>query len=154
MVATMKKASWILLTLLGIAITLISLVSASRAYNRADDYGSSGIRVSEIAGGREDVTTALRGIRGTAAAMAAAYGVLFLTIVLVPYRRGDVWAWWALLAGSTTVLVIVFAAHSDPRLDGRRRSGGHSIHFDNPGSFARRPPAEEIADASPTRAPS
>ena len=107
MVATMKKASWILLALLGTAITLISLVSASRAYNRADDYGSSGIRVSEIAVGREDVTTALRGIRGTAAAMAAAYGVLFLTIVLVPYRRGDVWAWWALLAGSTTVLVIV-----------------------------------------------
>ncbi len=109
MVATMKKASWILLTLLGIAITLISLVSASRAYNRADDYGSSGIRVSEIAGGREDVTTALRGIRGTAAAMATAYGVLFLTIVLVPYRRGDVWAWWALLAGSSTMLAVVLA---------------------------------------------
>jgi peptidoglycan/LPS O-acetylase OafA/YrhL len=107
MVATMKKASWILLTVLGVAITLISLVSASRAYNRADDYGSSGIRVSEIAGGREDVVNALRGIRGTSAAMATAYGVLFLAIVLVPYRRGEVWAWWALLAGSTTVLVVV-----------------------------------------------
>jgi hypothetical protein len=36
-----------------------------------------------------------------------AYGVLFLAIVLGPYRRGDVWAWWALLAGSMTVLAIV-----------------------------------------------
>ncbi len=41
------------------------------------------------------------------AAFAAAYGVLFLAIVLGPYRRGDVWAWWALFAGSMTVLAIV-----------------------------------------------
>ena len=32
--------------------------------------------------------------------------MLFLAIVLTPYRRGDVWAWWALVAGSATVLVI------------------------------------------------
>jgi hypothetical protein len=33
--------------------------------------------------------------------------VLFLAMVLGPYRRGDVWAWWALFAGSMTVLAIV-----------------------------------------------
>ena len=25
---------------------------------------------------------------------------MFLTIVLVPYRKGEVWAWWALLIGT------------------------------------------------------
>jgi len=59
-----------------------------------------------VAAGREEVATALRGIRGTSAAFAAAYGVLYLAIVLTPYRRGDVWAWWALFAGSATVLAI------------------------------------------------
>ena len=102
----MKKASWIALTVAGAAVTLISLVSAAHAYNKGDNYGIGGTRVSEVAAGREAVASALRGIRGTSAAVAAAYGVLFLTIVLVPYRRGEVWAWWALFAGSMTMLAI------------------------------------------------
>jgi len=102
----MKKASWIVLTVAGTAFIVISLVSAIHAYNKGDDYGIGGVRVSKVAAGREAVATALRGIRGTSAAFATAYGVLFLAIVLTPYRRGDVWAWWALFAGSSTVLVI------------------------------------------------
>ena len=76
----MKKASWILLTVAGAAL--------------------------RIADGREAVASGLRGVRGTSAAFAAAYGVLYLAIVLVPYRRGEVWTWWALFAGSLTVLAI------------------------------------------------
>jgi hypothetical protein len=102
----MKKASWIVLTVAAVAFILLSLVSAIHAYNRSDDYGIGGTRVSRVAEGRETVATALRGIRGTSAAFAAAWGVLYLAIVVVPYRRGEVWAWWALLAGSTTVLAI------------------------------------------------
>jgi hypothetical protein len=102
----MKKASWIILAVAGTAFILISLVSAIHAYNRGDDYPIGGVRVSKVAAGREEVATALRGIRGTSAAFAAAYGVLYLAIVLTPYRRGDVWAWWALFAGSVTVLAI------------------------------------------------
>ncbi len=102
----MKKASWIVLAVAGAAFILVSLVSATHAYNTGDDYGIGGTRVSKVAAGRETVATALRGIRGTSAAFAAAYGVLFLAIVLTPYRRGEVWAWWALFAGSVTVLAI------------------------------------------------
>jgi hypothetical protein len=102
----MKKASWIVLAVAGTAFILISLVSAIHAYNRSDDYGIGGVRVSKVAAGREEVATALRGIRATSAAFAAAYGVLYLAIVLTPYRRGDAWAWWALFAGSATVLAI------------------------------------------------
>jgi hypothetical protein len=103
----MKKASWILLTLAAVSVIAVSLISAAHAYNTADDYGIGGMRVSQVASGREAVRTGLRGIRGTSAAFAAAYGVLFLAIVLGPYRRGEAWAWWALLAGSATVLAIV-----------------------------------------------
>jgi hypothetical protein len=102
----MKKASWIVLTVAAVAFILLSLVSAIHAYNRSDDYGIGGTRVSRVAEGRETVATALRGIRGTSAAFAAAWGVLYLVIVVVPYRRGEVWAWWALLAGSSTALAI------------------------------------------------
>ncbi len=103
----MKKASWILLTLLGIAITFFSLVSAVHAYWTDDDYRVGPLRVSEVAPGDPRVATALRGIRGTAAAFGAAYGVLFLAIVLGPYRLGEVWAWKALLAAGLTQSVIV-----------------------------------------------
>jgi hypothetical protein len=106
----MKKASWIVLAVAGTAFILVSVVSASRAHNTGDDYGICGVRLSKVAADREGVASALRGIRGTSAAFAAAYGVLFLAIVLTPYRRGDVWAWWALFAGSLTVLAIVLLA--------------------------------------------
>ena len=103
----MKKASWILLTVLGVVITLLSLVSAVHAYWTSDDYGIGASRVSKVAGGNAGVATALRGIRGTSAAFGAAYGVLFLSIVLGPYRRGDVWAWKALLVAGLTQFVLV-----------------------------------------------
>ncbi|MBX7223679.1 MAG: hypothetical protein K1Y36_27440 [Blastocatellia bacterium] len=103
----MKKASWIVLTVLGIAITFFSLVSAFHAYRTNDDYGIGGSKVSKISGGDPGVETALRGIRGTSAAYAAAYGVLFLAIVLGPYRRGDLWAWKALFAAGLVQAVLV-----------------------------------------------
>ncbi len=103
----MKKASWIILTVLGVAITLISLVSAVHAYRTRDDYGIGPSRVSRVAGGDAGVATALRGIRGTSASYGVAYGILFLAIVLGPYRRGDVWAWKALLVAGLTQSVVV-----------------------------------------------
>jgi hypothetical protein len=103
----MKKASWILLTVLGVAITFFSLVSAVHAYRTGDDYGIGGSRVSKVSGGDAGVANALRGIRGTSAAFGAAYGVLFLAIVLGPYRRGEVWAWKALLIAGLTQCVLV-----------------------------------------------
>jgi predicted membrane metal-binding protein len=35
------------------------------------------------------------------------FATLFLVIVLGPYRRGEVWAWWALLSGMVTVSVLI-----------------------------------------------
>src|SRR5258706_13820312 len=103
----MKKASWILLTVLGVAITVLSLVSAVHAYRTDDDYPIRGSRVSKVSAGDAGLATALRGIRGTSAAFGAAYGVLFLAVVLGPYRRGDAWAWKALLIAGLTQCVLV-----------------------------------------------
>ncbi|HKQ05399.1 MAG TPA: hypothetical protein VJ464_09720 [Blastocatellia bacterium] len=103
----MKKISWILLAVVGVAVTLLSLISAVHAYRTSDDYGIGGLRVSKVAGGDASLETALRGIRGTSAAYGVAYGVLFLAIVLGPYRRGERWAWWALLVAGLTQFVLV-----------------------------------------------
>jgi hypothetical protein len=103
----MKKASWIILTVGGVAITLASLVSAVHAYRTGDNYGIGASSVSKVAGGDAGVATALRGIRGTSAAYGTAYGLLFLAIVLGPYRRGDAWAWKALLVAGLTQFVLV-----------------------------------------------
>ena len=63
--------------------------------------------MSKVAGGDAGLATALRGIRGTSAAYGAAYGILFLAVVLGPYRRGDAWAWWALLVAGLVQFVLV-----------------------------------------------
>src|SRR5262249_54449469 len=93
------------LTLLGAVLMLGGLASARLAYS-GGEYRVGPVTVSELAAGRPEAATALRGNRGTAAAYAVGYGVLFLSIVLGPYRRGETWAWWTLLAGGLAVSVV------------------------------------------------
>lgn len=101
----LKTASWVILTVLGALVVIFSLVSAWWAYG-GSNYPIGPTSVAQIATAHEGVGPALRAIRGTSAAYAAAYGVLFLAIVLGPYRRGEVWAWWAILGGVAVLAII------------------------------------------------
>jgi hypothetical protein len=105
----MKTASWILLAIVGSLLLLVSFASAGLAYRGEYTIGPGQVKVQDVAGSRPDVLEGLRGIRGTSAAYAAGYAVLFLAIVLGPYKRGDVWAWWALL-GALLLVVAISAA--------------------------------------------
>lgn len=94
----MKTASWVSLALVGVATLFFSFVSTVRAFGTYNDnFGGPGLR--QLSAGRPEVETALRSRRSTAAAYSAGFSTLFLLITVGPYRRGDVWAWWALLVG-------------------------------------------------------
>ena len=106
----MKTASWILLAVVGALMLLGSFASLYTAYaTGAPDPLTPSIMLDEVAAGRPEVATAIRARRGTAAAFAAAYAVLFLAVVLGPYRRGDAWSWWALLAAALTLGLLIMA---------------------------------------------
>ena len=108
MSAKLKIVSWVLLTIVGSLTLLGSLDSVYVAYvadAKIDQIGP--MNLSELAEGRKDLEIALRARRATAAAFATGYSLLFLTIVLVPYRRGDVWAWWTLLVGTLATTGII-----------------------------------------------
>ncbi len=107
MSSKLRLLSWILLALVGGLTLFGSLASVGVAYFAEDDPMGRVMPLSELAGDRDDVATMLRARRGTAAAFGAGYGLLFLVIALVPYRRGDVWAWWAILAGTIVVSGII-----------------------------------------------
>ncbi len=102
----MRKASWIVLAVLGVLTILVSFISANLAYRGV--YPVGGASITDIAAGREAVLLGLRGVRGTSAAFGAAFGVLLLSIVLGPYRGGEKWAWWAIF-GAYAMLVVVVA---------------------------------------------
>ncbi len=106
----MRTISWALLALVGLATLLGSLASANLAYRTGQDQFGT-VSLGELAAGRADVASVLRARRGTAAAYAAGFAVLFLFVVLVPYRRGEVWSWWAIL-----VSTLVFAALTVARI--------------------------------------
>lgn len=98
-------ASWIILLVVMGAITLISLQSLRIAYTRSPETLTQGFTTEQIREygnqirerGGEDAVKAFKGRRATAATWALGYGLLGIIVVLVPYRRGERWAWWALL---------------------------------------------------------
>jgi hypothetical protein len=94
-------ASWVLLVLLSSMLVLASLNSLYVAYFGPQDFITPTFSFDQlrVIGGEqgEEVIKALRGRRSTAATWALGYGLLALWVVLVPYRRGERWAWWALL---------------------------------------------------------
>jgi len=105
--STLRTASWILLALVGVMVLLVSMISANLAYR--GDYPVGGVSIADIASGRDAVLEGLRGSRGTAAAWGAAWAALFLSVVLGPYRRGDVATWWGLLASALVLGAVVGA---------------------------------------------
>ena len=103
----MKTASWVILLVAG-ALTLIgSLFSVGIAYVSLIEDRIGPATLTELSADRPEVATAVRARRGTAAAYGAGFATLFLAITLGPYRRGDVWAWWAILAGTLVVSVLI-----------------------------------------------
>jgi hypothetical protein len=101
----MRTASWVLLAVVGVMVLLTSFISANLAYR--GEYPIAGVSITDVASGREVVLLGLRGMRGTAAAWGAAWATLFLFVVLGPYRRGDVGAWWGILASALVLAAVV-----------------------------------------------
>jgi hypothetical protein len=91
--------SWILLAIVGALNVVGGHASAGVALGGGRDQIAS-TTVDELAGGRENVATALRARRLTAAAYAAAFGVMLPPRALSA-RRGL--GWWAVLAGTLTL---------------------------------------------------
>jgi hypothetical protein len=102
----MKTTSWVLLAFIAVVFLLYSLLQVSRAYGTYNER-LGGVRVSELGAGRPEVETAVRARRATAGACGAGFAMLFLLITVIPYRQGEVWAWWALLVGTLLVSVLI-----------------------------------------------
>ena len=126
----MKTASWVILTIVGVVTLLGSIASLYTAYapgTGARDQVGSGTTVQDLEAWRPDAATAIRARRGTAASFAAAYAVLFLAFVLGPYRRGDAFSWWAILAGALTLGLLT--ALRVPALGTRSGAGTGLVHL-------------------------
>ncbi|HXK08205.1 MAG TPA: hypothetical protein VMT70_01040 [Vicinamibacteria bacterium] len=104
---SLRTVSFVLLAIVGVLVMVASLGSATLAYRGT--FAIGGVSITDVASGREAVLLGLRGARGTAAAWGAGWAALFLAIVFGPYRRGDVAAWWGILA-SVVVLGAVAGA--------------------------------------------
>jgi hypothetical protein len=91
-------ASWVLLMVLSAGILLASVGSLQVAYSGAQDNLTAEVTFDQLSSvGGEEAIRAFRGRRVTAASWAVAYALLSMLVVVIPYRKGARWAWWALL---------------------------------------------------------
>ena len=95
---TLFTVGWVLLLLMAAALTLLSINSTYLPLAARPDDITSSVTLDDIgAKTSPEVATALRGRRVTAATWALAYGIMLWGVLLVPYKRGERWAWWAIL---------------------------------------------------------
>ena len=103
-------ASWVILLIVAALVTLASLGSAITAYTNQPDQLGSTLTLEKIREyGGDEAVQAHQGRRATAATYALGYALLSLWVVLVPYRRGERWAWWALLVSMAVSQLISIA---------------------------------------------
>ena len=107
MAKILRIISWVLLTLLCAMTLLFSVGSAGVGYSNADDQFGD-VTLTDLTDGDEQLKKIIHGRRITAASFAAAYATLLLLVVLIPYRRGEVWAWWAILIATLVLSVMIW----------------------------------------------
>jgi hypothetical protein len=91
-------ASWVILLLLFVATALLAVNSLVIAYTGAQDNLTATFTLEQLsAAGGEEAVKAFRGRRATASTWALGCALLGALVVLIPYRRGERWAWWGLL---------------------------------------------------------
>ncbi|HYP29621.1 MAG TPA: hypothetical protein VE262_23110 [Blastocatellia bacterium] len=91
-------ASWVILLLLTASVVFISVISIGTAYGGGQDNLTPTHTLEQLtAATSPEVGLAVRGRRATAATWALGCALLSIFVVLIPYRRGEKWAWWALL---------------------------------------------------------
>jgi len=90
--------SWVILLVVSSSVILLSLQSLRIAYTGSQDILTREYTLAQIGEqGGEQAAKAFRGRRVTAATWALAFGLLAFAVTWIPYRRGERWAWWALL---------------------------------------------------------
>lgn len=91
-------ASWVILIVVLAATALLAVQSLRIAYTSPQDNIARAYNLDQVrATGGDEAVKAVRARRATAATWALGCGLLGLMVVLGPYRRGERWAWWALL---------------------------------------------------------
>src|SRR5215213_5687865 len=91
-------ASWVILLLLTVSTALVSANSLGTAYGVRPDNLTPNYSLEQLtAAAGQEVALSIRGRRATAATWALGCALLSIFVVIFPYRRGEKWAWWALL---------------------------------------------------------
>ena len=91
-------ASWVILLVVSSMTLLTAAQSVGVAYFGSGDSLTPEYTLAQIREqGGEQAAKAFRGRRVTAATWALGYALLSIAVILVPYRRGERWAWWAIL---------------------------------------------------------
>jgi hypothetical protein len=123
---TLFTVGWVILLFLATTLTLLSINSTYIPLSAQPDGVTSSVTIDNIGAKTSlEVATALRGRRVTAATWALAYGLLLWGVLIIPYKRGERWAWWAILL--SVVVSQLLSLARIPLLDTRQGTAASAI---------------------------
>jgi hypothetical protein len=89
------QIGWVLLAILGLALTAGGAASLATAYRGSETF--AGVPLDRFSELDPDLPNVLRARRATAAFYALSCGLLLGWVATNAFRRGEKWAWWAVL---------------------------------------------------------
>ncbi|MFP5253351.1 MAG: hypothetical protein ACLGH4_06105 [Actinomycetes bacterium] len=102
-----ERIGWVLLVLAGLPFVLFGVTAVLFGVSASDFPvglpggpdavdSTTGVPWQEVVSGNATAMTLLRGVSRVAGLAFLGFGLLVITVAVVPYRRGERWAWYAL----------------------------------------------------------
>ena len=90
------KYGWVVFLGLGLLWVVVGLTQAFNPYGLPDAQHITGMSLSELEASYPEATELVRFLYGALGLLKTSWSLLVLAITLIPYRRGEKWAWYTM----------------------------------------------------------
>jgi hypothetical protein len=91
-----EKYGWVIFLALGLLWVVVGLTQAFNPWGLTDAQHITGMSLSELEASYPEATELVRFLYGALGVLKTSWSLLVLAITLMPYRRGEKWAWFTM----------------------------------------------------------
>jgi hypothetical protein len=91
-----EKYGWVIFLALGLLWVVVGLTQAFNPWGLTDAQHITGMSLRELEASYPEATELVRFLYGALGLLKTSWSLLVLAITLIPYRKGEKWAWFTM----------------------------------------------------------